>query len=194
MTLVIGLTGGIGTGKSTIARQFAYLGAEIFDADAFVHQILEKDKEIISEIKKHFSEVFLQEKIDRVVLGKIVFANKNKLEILENIIHPAVRKAEEAFIVQNIRKRTRFIVLEIPLLFESRADNICDITICTDCPDFLQAQRVLKRKNMTPEKLKSILKRQMTKQARKNMADIIIQTGLGKAFSLQKIKGAIKTP
>jgi dephospho-CoA kinase len=187
MTLIVGLTGGIATGKSNIAWQLKLLGAKVFDADACVHQILENNH----AIKDLFPECVVSENIDRQKLGKIVFTDDNKLKLLENILHPQVRKAEEKFIRLHQRLKTRFIVLEIPLLFETGADILCDVVITADCPPFLQKQRALRRKGMGEERFQAIIKKQMPRNERNARSDVIIPTGLGKSVSFRYIKSLI---
>lgn len=94
---IIGLTGGIASGKNFIAEIFAKNGAVIFDADVEVHKLLESDKSTIEEVINSFPESFIEQKINRKILGKIVFSNSKKLEILEKILHPKVRKKYQSF-------------------------------------------------------------------------------------------------
>lgn len=186
--IVIGLTGGIATGKSVLASQFEACGVKVFNADACVHQLLGPNGTAVAAVEKAFPSAVIKGAVDRAALGKIVFADDAKLGALEAILHPFVRAAEIAFVMSQAKQRKRACVLEIPLLFETGADVLCDIVVTTYCPAFLQEQRALKRPNMTPEKLKSILYKQMKQPERARLADIVIPTSLGKSVSFQSVR------
>lgn len=183
---VIGLTGSIATGKSTVSKMFRTLGIPVFDADAFVHQLFSQDAETIAAIQKTFPKAIHQGQIDRKALGKIVFADDEKLKRLEAMLHPKVRAAEMEFMSQQHHRR--FCVLDIPLLFETGADLLCDEVWVTYCPDFLQRQRIMARTGMTPEKCEQILARQMPQAAKLAQADRVLPTGLDKGFTIQRLK------
>jgi len=186
--IVIGLTGSIGMGKSTVASQFALLGLRVCNADAIVHQLMANGGAAVAEIGKHFPTVIKNQAVDRKALGDIVFKDKHKLKQLEQILHPLVVAAENDFIATQQRKGTWAAVLEIPLLFETGAQERCDCVAVVSAPSFIQQQRVLKRSGMTPEKLSRILSLQMPDQEKRQQADIVIHTGLGKAYSFRQVK------
>ncbi len=186
--IVIGLTGSIGMGKSTVGRQFALLGAKVASADAFVHQLMEQDKKLIAEVEKNFPSAIINQKIDRQKLGKVVFSDSEKRKILEHIIHPKVVELEEKFVRRQKLLGTKLLVLDIPLLFETVAEGRVDYTIVVTAPAFIQRQRVLKRKNMTQEKFEKIVASQMPDYEKRLRADFIIDTGLGKAHSFKQSK------
>lgn len=184
----VGLTGGIASGKSTVAKQFATLGAAIFDADATVHQLMRHDKNLIQTITKLFPEAIENEHISRQKLGKIVFQEPDKLKQLEAIVHPAVHDAEYRFIQQQCRLGKKLVICDIPLLFETGADARMDVNVLVSCPLFLQRIRALRRSNMTPEKLNAIMQQQMPLHEKRKRADFEIATGLGKAYSYQQVQ------
>lgn len=190
--IIIGLTGSIGMGKSTVSLQFALLGAKVANADDFVHQLMEKS-EVIVEIAEIFPSAIIDKKIDRKILGQIVFADEKKRKILEKIIHPQVVELEEKFIKQQQKLGAKLVVLDIPLLFETGAEKRVDYSVVVTAPAFIQRQRVLKRQNMTQKKFEAIVASQMTDYEKRLRADFIISTGLGKADSFKCIKSIIKT-
>ena len=186
--IVIGLTGSIGMGKSTVARQFALLGAKVCSADACVHKLMSRGGAAVSQINNHFSMAVKNDEVDRKILGQIVFSDKQKLIKLENILHPLVQKMEDDFIVRSKRLGAKLVVLDIPLLFETDGHKRVDFTIVVSTPAFIQKQRVMARKNMTIEKFERIIASQMQDLEKRNRADFIIPTGLGKAYSFRMVK------
>lgn len=188
MTKVIGLTGSIGMGKSTVARQFRQHGAWVSDADAIVHRLMAPGGKAFEAIAQRFPEVIQDGTIDRKALGRIVFSNDQALRWLEQLLHPLVRQEHLAIIQQARYRRQHTVVLEIPLLFETGADTLCDIVCVVTCPAFLQRQRVLRRPGMTDERLQQVLAKQLPDWEKRQRADAIIQTGLGKRESLRTVR------
>ena len=176
MTVIIGLTGSIAMGKSTIAKQFAQCGAKVSDADALVHQLFEEDASLKLDIKTQFPSVIENGKVNRQILGKIVFADEAKLKQLENLLHPKVRAKNLALIEQAKLNEVKFLLLEIPLLFETKAEQICDIVVVVSCGDKIQRERALSRPYMTEEKFEKILSHQMPDAEKRKRADYIIDT------------------
>jgi len=185
--LIIGLTGGIGMGKSTIAAQLKALGAKICNADAIVHQLLAKGGAAVDAVGKVFPGVVKHGAVDRKALGEIVFKDKAKLEKLEHLLHPLVVAEENRFIDKAWRKGAKLIVLDIPLLFETTAERRCDIVIVAGAPSFIQKQRVMKRHGMTPDKFERIVATQMPEREKHKRADFVVLTGLGKAYSFKQL-------
>lgn len=188
--IIIGLTGSIGMGKSTVSRQFAVLGAKVANADDFVHQLMKKD-EVIVEVAEIFPSAIIDKKIDRKILGQIVFADETKRKILEKILHPKVVELEEKFLKKQQKLGAKLVVLDIPLLFETGADARVDYAVVVSAPKNVQRRRVLKRAGMSAEKFEWILKTQMPDLEKKKRADFIIPTGLGKAYSFREVKKLI---
>lgn len=186
--IVIGLTGSIGMGKSTVSKQFALLGAKTASADAFVHQLMEHDKNLIAEVEEHFPTVVKNNKIDRQILGKIVFADSEKRKLLEQIIHHKVIELEQEFVRKQQSLGAELVVLDIPLLFETGAENRVNYSVVVTAPAFIQKRRVLARKGMTLEKFEAIIASQMPDYEKRLRADFIIATGLGKADSFRQVK------
>ena len=191
--IVIGLTGGIATGKSTVARQFAQMGAAIYDADRTVHRLLARGGAGVAPVAKAFPKASANGAIDRKKLSAEVFGKPAALKRLENILHPLVRQEESRFVAQVKKEGRVFAVLEIPLLFETGADKRCDYVAVTWSPPHMQKRRAMAREGMNEEKLRAILSRQMPYAARRKKADFVIHTGLGKAYSLQRVRRILRT-
>lgn len=184
----LGLTGGIATGKSTVAAQFGLLGVPRFDADAAVHQLLQQPGPVSDAVKKRFPGAVSEGRINRRALGACVFHDDEALHWLESVLHPAVRALENAFERRLRRQGGWGFIAEIPLLFEVGAQSRFDLTLMTSCPSWLQRQRAFARGGMTEEKYAHILRRQMTTEEKRKHADIEIFTGLGRADSMAQVK------
>jgi dephospho-CoA kinase len=189
---VLGLTGSIGMGKTTVAAQFARLGAEVSDADKVAHALMQPHSTAFDEIAHAFPAAVKKGEIDRRELGKIVFADPAALAKLEIILHPRVRAAHEHKIRLLRRQRRPLLVLEIPLLFESGAHTICDYVAVVTAPPYIQRQRVLKRPGMTEQKFRQILARQLPDAEKRARADFVINTGLGEWHALREVRDVMK--
>lgn len=187
-----GLTGGIASGKSTIVSMIRRKQIPVFDADHYVHNLFRCNAETIRLVSTLYPPACIKGKIDRRVLGKAVFADPAMRHALEAIIHPRVRAAESAFLSINQRQRRPIVMLDIPLLFESGADGLCDRIAVTSCPPFLQRQRAMRRPGMTNDRLQQILDAQLSDQERIERADLVIQTGNGKYHSYKQLWPIIK--
>ncbi|MFA6279528.1 MAG: dephospho-CoA kinase [Bdellovibrionales bacterium] len=178
--LIIGLTGGIGMGKSTALKMFAALGVAVFDADACVRAALAKGGAAEEKIKTVFPASFVRGRIHRPTLFTLAFHNKKTLAQLEAVLHPLVWKARDAAIAVARKQKSDGIVLDIPLLFETGAQSACDKTLCLYTSAAVQKERVLKRKNMTPAKLKVIQARQKPIAEKRLLADVSLDMGVSR--------------
>ncbi len=174
---ILGLTGSIGMGKSVAANTFRRLGIPVHDADAAVHRLTVPDGPAIPAIAKAFPGVVKDGVLDRKALGAKVFADKQALRRLEKILHPLVRAQERRFLATHARKR--LVVLDIPLLFETRGERRCHAVMVVSASAAIQRQRVLRRPGMTAEKLANILKNQMPDAQKRRRADFVVPTGNG---------------
>jgi dephospho-CoA kinase len=172
--LIVGLTGSIGMGKSTVSGMFRELGIPVFDADAEVHRFQGPGGALLPDIEAAFPGVTNENGVDRQALGAQVLGDKAKLEILEAIIHPAVAKVRAAFLAENLS--SKLVVFDIPLLFEKGGSDAVDIVIVVSAPADVQKQRVLERPGMTPEKFAHILKLQTPDAEKRARADYVIDT------------------
>ena len=175
--IVLGLTGSIGTGKSTTAAMFRDLGVPVHDADATVHDLYRN--EAVAPVAAHFPEALSDGAIDRKVLSAVLARSPERFGELEAIIHPLVRAREAAFIDAERRKGSPLVVLDIPLLYETGGQTRVDKVVVVTCDPTVQHERVLSRPGMTEEKLALILSRQMPDAEKRQRADFLIDTGKG---------------
>jgi len=173
--LVIGLTGSIGMGKSTVAAMFERAGVPVFDADAEVRAMQGPDGILLPAIEEVFPGSTGPDGVDRDALGKLVFADPEKLALLESIVHPAVAQRRAEFIERT--KDSAMIVFDIPLLFERGGHEAVDVVVVVSAPAEAQRQRVLARPDMTEEKFEHILGLQVPDAEKREHADHVIDTG-----------------
>lgn len=183
---ILGLTGSIGMGKSTTARLFAEEGVPVHDADAVVHKLYEG--EAVPLIEAAFPGTTQSGRVDREKLGRRVVGDVDALKRLEAIVHPLVRKAEEAFLADARARKADIVVLDIPLLFETGADARVDATVVVTAPPEVQRVRVLERPGMTPEKLDALLAKQMPDAEKRRRADFIVDSGQGIEFARAQVR------
>jgi dephospho-CoA kinase len=189
--VIIGLTGSIGMGKSTAAAIFRRLGVPVHDADAEIHRLLRGDKRAIAAIGRAFPGVVVRGQVDRRKLGAKVFNRKPALKKLEAILHPLARRGSDRFLAHHARRRSRVVVLDIPLLFETGGTRRVDHIVVVSAPAFLQRQRVLRRPAMTVERFEDVLALQMPDRLKRRQADAVVQTGLSKRWSLRALRQVI---
>ena len=175
---VIGVTGSLGTGKSTVAAMFARRGAKIIDADAVTRDLLAPGKKCVKKVAKIFPGVILKPStVNRSELAKIVFNHPRELQKLTDILYPEALKVVKAKISRY--KHERFVILDVPLLFESGWDKITDTTIVVKATRAQQIKRAQKRLGITRNDVVRRLKNQMTLKEKCGMADIIIDNSHG---------------
>ncbi len=172
---IIGLTGSIGMGKSTVAGMFADAGIPVFDADAEVRAMQGPGGALILAIEAAFPGSTSEAGVNREALGAHVFGDKAQLARLEAIVHPVVGERRAAFLAENADRP--MVVFDIPLLFERGGDAAVDTVIVVSAPAEIQRDRVLKRPGMTPEKFEHILGLQTPDSEKRARADHIIDTG-----------------
>jgi dephospho-CoA kinase len=175
--MVLGLTGSIGTGKTTTAGFFAELGIPVHDADAVVHELYRG--EAVDAIENAFPGVAPAGVVDREKLGAAVLGIPDAMRKLEAIVHPLVRRKEREFLEACRRRGDDIVVLDIPLLLETGGRDRVDAVVVTVCDEAEQRRRVLARPGMTAEKFERLRRRQMLDADKRRLADFIIDTGLG---------------
>lgn len=185
--IVIGLTGSIGMGKTTTAALFAEEGVPVNDADQVVHDLYRG--EAVAPIAELFPDAVIDGVVDRRRLSKNLAKNPAKFGELEAIVHPLVRQREKEFLRQQREQKQPLVVLDIPLLFETGAENRVDKIVVVSCAPDVQRKRVLDRAGMTEEKFALILSRQMPDAEKRSRADYVIDTGLG----IDKAREQVKT-
>lgn len=176
---ILGLTGSVGMGKSTVAGMFEDLGVPVFDADAAVHRLEGPGGALVNQIETAFPGATGPNGVDRRKLGALVFDDPDALARLEAIVHPAVRAARREFLLEHAG--ARLVVLDIPLLFEKGGAEEVDAVLVVSAPSEVQRQRVLSRPGMTPARFADILARQLPDAEKRARADYVIDTGLSLA-------------
>ena len=172
---VLGLTGSVGMGKTTVAGMFAELGVPVFDADAAVRRMQGPGGTLIAAIEQAFPGTTGPGGVDRAGLGAAVFDDPQALARLEAIVHPAVRAARREFLLRHAGDK--LVVLDIPLLFETGGAEEADAVLVVSAPARVQRERVLARPGMTPERFAQILALQMPDAEKRLSADYVIDTG-----------------
>jgi dephospho-CoA kinase len=172
--IVIGLTGSIGMGKSTVAAMFEALGVPVFDADAEVHRLQGPGGALLAAIEAAFPGTTGTAGVDRAALGRLVLADRDQLRRLERIVHPAVERARRRFLRRN-RSRA-MVVLDIPLLFEKGGWRRVDAVVVVSAPAWIQRRRVLSRPGMSQSRLAGIRAHQTPDVEKRLRADVVIET------------------
>jgi len=172
--LLIGLTGSIGMGKSTVGRFFAEAGVPVHDADATVHALYEA--EAVDAIAAAFPGSVADGKVDRMALGAQVFGDQAALRRLEAIVHPLVRASETKFLAAAAARGARVVLLDIPLLFETGGETRVDVVVVVSAGAAAQRARVLERPDMNPAKLDAILAKQMPDAEKCRRAHFVVDT------------------
>jgi len=175
--IILGLTGSIGMGKSTTATMFREEGIPVYDADAAVHLLYEG--KAVDIIEQAFPGTTDGKRVDRSALAEQVVGNSEKMKKLESLIHPLVAAERENFLKARRKNREPLVVLDIPLLFETGAEKLCDMILVVTAPAEIQKQRVMSRPGMSEEKFTKIRDRQMPDAEKRDKADFIIDTSLG---------------
>ncbi|MBU6164855.1 MAG: dephospho-CoA kinase [Alphaproteobacteria bacterium] len=188
-TTIIGLTGSIGMGKSTVAAMFRRLGIPVFDADAEVRRLQGPGGRALAAIEQLFPGTTHPGGLHRDRLGAAVFGDHAKLRALERLLHPLVAEAQSAFLGAHRLKPA--IVLDVPLLFEKDGWRRCHFTVVVSAPFRVQRARVLARPGMTPEKFAGILKGQMPDREKRQRADVVIETGRGRRHTWLAVKSLV---
>lgn len=189
--IVIGLTGSIGMGKSTASAMLRRMRVPVHDADAAVHRLTGPGGAAVPRIEAAFPGVTQDGAVDRAALGPKVFRDPAALKRLEAILHPMVAADRDAFLKQCTMRGCPAVVLDVPLLFETGGDRLCDLTIAITAPLFIQAQRVLARPGMTTEKLNNIRARQLPEVEKRRRADVVIWSSLGRRPVLRALENTL---
>lgn len=190
MRYVVGLTGGIGSGKSLIANLFAELGVPIVDADVVARTVVEKGSPLLAKIADHFGESVLNEKseLNRAYLRSYIFAHPTEKEWLNNLLHPAIR-TEMLAKMQAVK--APYLLLVVPLLIENQLTTLCDRVLVVDVPMEVQIARTTARDGSALETVKQIIAAQVNRETRLQYADDIIENALPLAQNLMNLKAQV---
>ncbi len=188
---VIGLTGGIGMGKSTAALAFKRARIPVFDADATVHKLQAPGGRALKPIAALFPGTVKNGVLDRGALRAAVLANKPALTQLEHILHPMVRQEERAFLARARRAAAPAAVLDIPLLFETGGRTL-SFSMVVSAPKSVQIHRVRLRKKMSQADIENVIARQMPDAEKRRRADIVVRTGLSRFHTQRQLRRIIQ--
>lgn len=188
---IIGLTGGIGMGKSTAAAAFRRAHIPVFDADATVHQLQAPGGRALPAIAAAFPGTVRDNRLDRAALRAAVLGKPDALTRLERIVHPLVRQAERAFLARARRAGSRAAVLDIPLLFETDGGRRADLVVVVSAPRAIQIHRVRKRRGMNAADVAAVIARQMPDREKRRRADVVVPTGLSRHHALRQLRRLI---
>ncbi|MBI1272999.1 MAG: dephospho-CoA kinase [Alphaproteobacteria bacterium] len=190
---IIGLTGSVGMGKSTAAAMLAAMGCAVHNADAAVARALSNPRGAAArKIARLFPAAFRRGKIDREKLRACVLGNAAALRRLERILHPPVRAAERTARTQARAQRKPALVLDIPLLFETKGEARCDAVIVVTASAAVQKKRVLARPGMDAARLRFIRARQMPDAEKRRRADFVVRSDRGRAAMRKQLKQALQ--
>ena len=190
---IIGLTGGIGMGKSTAAAAFRRARIPVFDADMAVHRLQARGGRAVKAIAAAFPGTVRDGAVDRVALRAAVMADKAALTRLERILHPMVEAEERRFLGRARRAGYRAVVMDVPLLFEVGWDKRVDTIVVVSAPRAVQIHRVGLRRRMSRTDVEAIIARQMPDAEKRRRADLVVRTGLSRNHTLRILTRFIKT-
>lgn len=169
---IIGLTGGIGSGKSKILSVFSTYGIPCYESDIRAKWLMQRDEELKSQIKSFFGDqIYENDQFNQRKLAKLVFSNKGKLEALNSLVHPRVKMDFKSFVSQ---QDTPYIIKEAAILFETGGEKDCDATILVTAPEKLRLQRVLNREKISSIDIKARINNQWSDSRKIPLADYVI--------------------
>ena len=189
---IIGLTGGMGMGKSTAAAAFRRARIPVFDADAAVHRMQAKGGRAIRAIEAAFPGTIRDGAVDRSALREAVLGNPEALNRLERILHPMVEAEERDFVARARRAGRRAVLLDIPLLLETKGDQRVDTVVVVSAPLPVQIHRVGLRGRMSRRDIESVIARQMPDRDKRRRADLVVRTGLSRNHALRVLHRFIR--
>jgi len=189
MTIIVGLTGGIASGKTTITNFLKKRRMKIHDSDSTIKNIYSKPTlRFINYLKKiNLKNSLKGNKIDKKIIREEIFNNTKKRKLLEKYLHSEVKKSRNVFLKKHRQKKTKIVFLDIPLLFENKLEKICNYIILLYAPLKIRNQRAIRRKGMQKKMLKKIIKSQLSDKIKKKKTDFIINTSASKNQCFDKI-------
>ncbi|MCZ2458829.1 MAG: dephospho-CoA kinase [Chitinophagales bacterium] len=172
MALRIGLTGGIGSGKSMVSRIFELMGVPVYDADDAAKRLMNRDEELKKAIKENFGEeIYKEGRLDRKLLASIVFNDPRKLELLNSLVHPATIRDAESWVE---KQSAPYIIKEAAIMFESGVNKMMDYVVGVSAPEELRIERVMKRDGVSRKEVLRRMQRQMDEDKKMNLCDFFL--------------------
>ena len=193
--IVVGLTGGIASGKTTIVKLLKKNKLAVHDSDLVVEGIYSKPKtKFLNHLEKiNLGKSLKKGRIDKKTIREEIFNNTKKRKLLESYIHAEVKKARNVFLKKHKQKKTKIVILDIPLLFENKLEKICDFTILFYAPLNTRKKRAMRRKGMQKKILKKIIKSQLSDKIKKKKADFAVDTSINKSRCFNEVLKIIKS-
>ena len=193
--IVIGLTGGIASGKTTIVKLLIKNKLAVHDSDLVVSNIYSQPKtKFITYLNKiNLGKSLKGKNIDKKIIREEIFNNAKKRKLLEGYIHTEVKKSRNIFLKKHKQKKTKIIFLDIPLLFENKLEKTCDYTILFYAPIKTRKKRAIKRKGMQKKILAKIIKSQLSDRIKKKKADFVVDTSANKSRCFNEVLKTIET-
>ncbi|WP_028869792.1 dephospho-CoA kinase [Psychromonas arctica] len=188
MQVIIGLTGGIGSGKSTVAKEFTALGIDIVDADKVARQVVEPGQQALTEIELYFGSDVLNAagELDRAKLRQLIFQSDAKKKWLNALLHPIIR---DTLLAQLKMAKSEYVILEAPLLLENKLTQYTDYTLVVDVDEKLQIERAMKRDENSKSQIQAIMDAQISRSLRLQQADYVIDnSSIDRVALKQQIK------
>ncbi|MCG8494304.1 MAG: dephospho-CoA kinase [Sneathiellales bacterium] len=188
----LGLTGSIGMGKSTVGKMFEKMGLPLYNVDARIHDLYEPGGIAVDPVGEIFPEAIIDGRVDRPTLSRLVVGNDKAIKKLEKIVHPLVGQDRHEFISKAEQEGHAFVLLDVPLIFETGGEKNFDHIIVVSAPENVQKKRVLARDDMTEEKFEAILARQLPDAEKRKRADFVIDTNCSEEETFDQVKALVE--
>ncbi len=189
---LLGLTGSIGMGKSTVGKMFEKEGIPIYNVDAEIHKLYQPGGAAVAPIEEAFPEAIIDGRVDRPTLSKLVLGDDAAIKRLEHIVHPLVGLDRSNFISDAEQNGHTFVLLDVPLIFETGGEKNFDTIIVVSAPKDIQRARVLARDDMTEEKFEAILARQTPDAIKREKADFVIDTNCSEEETYIQVQNLVR--
>jgi len=186
MSMIIGLTGGIGSGKSAVSGFFKKLGVSVVDADIVAREVVQKGQPALTQISDHFGEdILLDGELNRAKLRDVIFSDEQEKVWLNSLLHPLIR---ERMLAQLMLATGDYVILEAPLLFENSLQGYCDQIVVVDIDETVQITRASARDNRSHKQIKAIIDSQIGRLQRLEKANFVIDNTV---ITLQQLESAV---